>query len=172
MRDSECSVLQLHVPSQGPDQSWERRCELGWIFAESGWGKLHNLKNVVNFFRSLGIPHPELHAPFVATVEFVGYDCDLALLALEDESFFEGLEPLGFGELPKVRSTVITYVNPAVAVALGLLFLNERFTVGMGIGFPLILLGSVLAASTGRSRATRIDDGPGQRTANKAPVTR
>lgn len=44
------------------------------------------------------------------------------------------------------RATVITYVNPAVAVLLGVLLLNERFTLGMGIGFPLILLGSVLAA--------------------------
>lgn len=54
------------------------------------------------------------------------------------------------GEIGPARATVITYVNPAVAVALGLLLLNEQFTVGMGIGFPLILVGSVLAASTGR----------------------
>jgi hypothetical protein len=32
---------------------------------------------------------------------------------LEDESFFEGLEPLSFGELPQVRSSVITYGYPA-----------------------------------------------------------
>ena len=44
------------------------------------------------------------------------------------------------------RATVITYVNPAVAVLLGVLLLNEKFTVGMAVGFPLILLGSVLAA--------------------------
>jgi drug/metabolite transporter (DMT)-like permease len=44
------------------------------------------------------------------------------------------------------RATVITYVNPAVAVLLGVLLLDERFTLGMGIGFPLILVGSVLAA--------------------------
>jgi drug/metabolite transporter (DMT)-like permease len=60
------------------------------------------------------------------------------------------------GEIGPSRATVITYVNPAVAVALGLLLLNERFTVGMGIGFPLILIGSVLAASTGRARPARI----------------
>ena len=53
-------------------------------------------------------------------------------------------------EIGPNRATVITYVNPAVAVALGLLLLNEQFTAGMGIGFPLILVGSVLAASTGR----------------------
>jgi drug/metabolite transporter (DMT)-like permease len=44
------------------------------------------------------------------------------------------------------RAVVITYVNPAVAVACGVTMLGEQFTVGMGIGFPLILIGSVLAA--------------------------
>ena len=47
-----------------------------------------------------------------------------------------------------VRATVITYVNPAVAAVLGVAALGERFTVGMGIGFALVLAGSVLA--TGR----------------------
>jgi drug/metabolite transporter (DMT)-like permease len=44
------------------------------------------------------------------------------------------------------RATVITYVNPAVAVLLGVLLLDEKFTLGIAIGFPLILVGSVLAA--------------------------
>lgn len=44
------------------------------------------------------------------------------------------------------RATVITYVNPAVAVLLGVLFLGEPFTPGIGVGFPLVLAGSVLAA--------------------------
>lgn len=48
------------------------------------------------------------------------------------------------------RATVITYVNPAVAVLFGVLLLSERFTVGMAVGFPLILAGSVLAARHAR----------------------
>jgi drug/metabolite transporter (DMT)-like permease len=44
------------------------------------------------------------------------------------------------------RATVFTYVNPAVAVLLGVLLLSEPFTVGIAVGFPLILIGSVLAA--------------------------
>jgi drug/metabolite transporter (DMT)-like permease len=44
------------------------------------------------------------------------------------------------------RATVITYVNPAVAVLLGVLLLDEDFTLGIAVGFPLILIGSVLAA--------------------------
>ncbi|HEY2326837.1 MAG TPA: EamA family transporter [Gaiellaceae bacterium] len=49
-------------------------------------------------------------------------------------------------EVGPVRATVITYVNPAVAAALGVGLLNEKFTAGMGIGFAMILGGSVLAA--------------------------
>ena len=48
------------------------------------------------------------------------------------------------------RALVITYVNPAVAVLLGVLLLGEPFTAGTAIGFPLVLAGSVLA--TRRSR--------------------
>jgi drug/metabolite transporter (DMT)-like permease len=43
---------------------------------------------------------------------------------------------------------VITYVNPAVAAILGVAILDEHFTVGMGIGFVLVLAGSVLATRT------------------------
>lgn len=55
-------------------------------------------------------------------------------------------------EVGPVRATVITYVNPSVAALLGVTLLSERFTVGMAIGFALVLAGSVLA--TGR-RAPR-----------------
>ncbi len=48
-------------------------------------------------------------------------------------------------EAGPVRATVITYVNPAVAAVLGVAILGEDFTVGMGIGFVLVLAGSVLA---------------------------
>ena len=49
-----------------------------------------------------------------------------------------------------VRSNLITYVNPAVAALLGVLVLSERFTVGMGVGFALVLVGSVFAAARSR----------------------
>ena len=47
------------------------RLTLGWVFLESGWGKLHNLPKVTEFFRSLGIPAPEVQAPFAASMEFL-----------------------------------------------------------------------------------------------------
>jgi drug/metabolite transporter (DMT)-like permease len=48
-------------------------------------------------------------------------------------------------EIGPVRATVITYVNPAVAAILGVTILDESFTLGMGVGFVLVLVGSVLA---------------------------
>jgi drug/metabolite transporter (DMT)-like permease len=49
-------------------------------------------------------------------------------------------------EVGPVRATVITYVNPAVAVTLGVLLLHEPFTASIAVGFVLILSGSVLGA--------------------------
>ncbi|UUW89962.1 DMT family transporter [Pimelobacter simplex] len=55
-----------------------------------------------------------------------------------------------FLELIKVagptRATIITYVNPAVAIALGVVLLDEKLTTGMLVGFPLILIGCAVAA--------------------------
>src|SRR4051795_12039713 len=48
-------------------------------------------------------------------------------------------------EVGPSRATVITFVNPAVAIALGVAVLGEQLTVGMAVGFPLVLAGSVLA---------------------------
>jgi drug/metabolite transporter (DMT)-like permease len=50
-------------------------------------------------------------------------------------------------EVGPARSTVITYVNPAVAVLLGITVLGEPFTTGIAVGFPLIVVGSVLATA-------------------------
>jgi putative oxidoreductase len=44
----------------------------GWQLSQNGWGKLHNLPHVTEFFASLGLPAPGATAAFVATFEFVG----------------------------------------------------------------------------------------------------
>ena len=46
-------------------------------------------------------------------------------------------------EAGPARATVITYINPAVAIVLGVLVLDEQFTVGIAIGFPLDISGGV-----------------------------
>jgi drug/metabolite transporter (DMT)-like permease len=56
-------------------------------------------------------------------------------------------------EAGPARATVITYVNPAVAIVLGALVLSEPLTLGMVIGFPLVIVGSVLGTSRARRDA-------------------
>lgn len=48
-------------------------------------------------------------------------------------------------EIGNARATLVTYMNMAVAVFLGVLLLGEPITVGILIGFPMVLIGSVLA---------------------------
>lgn len=47
------------------------RIVVGYVFIESGWGKLHALDKVIAYFDSLGIPFANLQAPFVASVELL-----------------------------------------------------------------------------------------------------
>ncbi|RDZ26163.1 DMT family transporter [Lysobacter silvisoli] len=54
-------------------------------------------------------------------------------------------------EVGPTRATVITYVNPVVALLLGVTLLDEPLTAGMLVGFALVLLGSFLATSRGGS---------------------
>jgi drug/metabolite transporter (DMT)-like permease len=100
-----------------------------------------------------GLTHWPRHvaANGVASIVVLGLICT----ALAFVVFFALIAEIG-----PARSTVITYVNPAVAVGLGLLLLNEQFTAGMGIGFPLILIGSVLAASTRPTPAREAPQAP------------
>ena len=56
-------------------------------------------------------------------------------------------------EVGPSRSTVITYINPLVAVLLGVTMLGEPFTIGLACGLPLILVGSVLATARPRRKS-------------------
>lgn len=76
-------------------------------------------------------------------------------------------------EAGPARATVITYINPAVAITLGVLLLNEPFTAGMAIGFPLVIIGSVLATARVRVRGNNAladDDQVGLGAAARDPL--
>lgn len=81
-------------------------------------------------------PH-SLPAKAIGSIVLLGTVCTALAFIL----FFALISAIG-----PARATVITYVNPAVAVLFGVTLLGERFTLGMAVGFPLILAGSVLAA--------------------------
>ncbi len=72
----------------------------------------------------------------VVSLVALGAICTALALAL----FFALIREVG----PQ-RALVITFVNPAVAVLLGVLLLGEPFTLGIAVGLPLVLVGCVLA---------------------------
>ena len=83
-------------------------------------------------------------APAVVAVLILGAVCTAVAFLL----FFKLIDEVG-----PVRATVITYINPAVAVALGVVFLDEPFTMGIVVGFALVLMGSALATRRSRTRS-------------------
>lgn len=70
----------------------------------------------------------------------------LVCTALAFVAFFELIK-----EVAPTRATVITYFNPVVAVALGVLLLGESLRAAMALGFALILAGSWLSAPLRRA---------------------
>ncbi|MEP6694892.1 MAG: DMT family transporter [Chloroflexota bacterium] len=82
------------------------------------------------------LPHALPSVQVIVAVAVLGVVCTALAFLL----FF----PL-VAEVGAARATVITYVNPAVALALGVAFLGEPLTVGIVLGFILIVFGSVLA---------------------------
>ncbi|KAG0592789.1 hypothetical protein KC19_1G280900 [Ceratodon purpureus] len=49
---------------------------------------------------------------FVANVLAIGPECDIALLSVEDENFWKGVEPLRFGSLPRLQDAVTVVGYP------------------------------------------------------------
>jgi drug/metabolite transporter (DMT)-like permease len=90
--------------------------------------------------RPSSVPSPAV----LAAVVILGVVCTAAAFLL----FWALIDVVG-----PVRSTVVTYLNPAVAALLGVLVLNESFTPAMGLGFLLVILGSILAT---RPPGTRV----------------
>ena len=92
-------------------------------------------------------PHQWPPAEAIVAVVVLGVVCTAVAFLL----FFQLIDTVG-----PTRATVITYLNPAVAVALGIVFLNEPFTRGIVVGFVLVLLGSALATRRSRTAAPRL----------------
>jgi S1-C subfamily serine protease len=115
--EPEKSVVQIITTYQEPN--WTAP----WIFDQphfaSGTGflidgnRILTNAHVVAWTKELRVR--KYHDPqlYFATVEFVAHDVDLAVLKIEDPKFYQGMKPLQFGDLPEVRSQVVTYGFPA-----------------------------------------------------------
>lgn len=92
------------------------RVAVGATFASTGLGKLAHLDRTVGFFRELGIPAPELQAPFIGGLELVGGIC----VALGLLTRFVALPLAG-----TMLVAIATALWPDLHTPLDLLTLNE-----------------------------------------------
>ncbi|MEN8128521.1 MAG: trypsin-like peptidase domain-containing protein, partial [Planctomycetota bacterium] len=79
----------------------------GTGFVIDGNRILTNAHNVADQ-RYLEVKKQNLANRYPAKVQFVGHDCDLALITVDDPEFFADTEPLAFGGIPQINSTVQT----------------------------------------------------------------
>ena len=92
------------------------------------------------------LPGRTPRATVIVSVVGLGLVCT----AIAFVAFFELIKEVG-----STRATVITYVNPAVAVLLGVVLLGEQFKLATAAGFLLILLGSWLGTAPQRELAVK-----------------
>jgi S1-C subfamily serine protease len=115
--DPERSVVQIFTFAQQP--IWDAPWRFDAVRRMGGSGfvikgkRIMTNAHVVSWGRQIIVRRYQDPHPYVAEVEYVGHDCDLAVLTVQDGRFFDKLEPLELGELPKVRSGVVTYGYPA-----------------------------------------------------------
>ncbi|MHC4741574.1 MAG: S1C family serine protease [Planctomycetota bacterium] len=112
----EKSVVLIRIVKQDYDYAapWKQKAMgqgSGSGFIISGQRIMTNAHNVSNW-RFIELRKENVAKRFPAKVAFVGHDCDLAILTVEDKTFFEDTVPLDFAGLPKVNSTVSTYGFP------------------------------------------------------------
>ncbi len=80
----------------------------GWVVSKD---RLVTNAHVVSNSRFLTVEKENDPKKYIAEVEHIAHDCDLALLKVHDPSFFSGTKPLPLGGIPALESmvTVIGY---------------------------------------------------------------
>jgi S1-C subfamily serine protease len=114
--DMSKSVVMIQIVKQPFDYTtpWKQTSVsqgIGSGFIIPGNRILTNAHNVSDS-RYIIIKKENVAKKYPATVEFVGHDCDLALLKVTDKSFFDGTAALTLGPLPEINSKVSTYGFP------------------------------------------------------------
>lgn len=81
----------------------------GWVV---GPDRLMTNAHVVSNAKFLTVEKDGDPRKYIARVEHIAHDCDLALLTVEDPSFFKGTKPLNIGPVPELESTVTVFGYP------------------------------------------------------------
>jgi S1-C subfamily serine protease len=84
---------------------------IGSGFIITGKRILTNAHNVSNA-KYIELKKENIAKRYHSRVAFIGHDCDLAILLVDDETFFDDTVPLELAGIPKVNTTVSTYGFP------------------------------------------------------------
>ncbi len=110
------SVARINVTAQ------EANYRIPWLPGNSGGGsgtgwvvegdRLVTNAHVVSNARFITLEKENDPKKYIATVEHIAHDCDLALLKVEDPTFFKYTKPLAIGGIPELESTVSVFGYP------------------------------------------------------------
>ena len=116
-RSIRSSIVKIHVTTQRPDYTmpWQGVTPANGTGSGFVIGKKRILTNahVVSDIRSLQVQKEGDPKRYHASVAFSGHDCDLAVLQVENDAFFEGTKPLKFAkEIPQLSDEVTVLGYP------------------------------------------------------------
>ncbi|MCX8510763.1 MAG: S1C family serine protease, partial [Chthoniobacteraceae bacterium] len=81
----------------------------GWVVTKD---RILTNAHVVSNARFLTLEKENDPKKYIATVEHIAHDCDLAILKVQDPSFFNGTIPLELGDIPEIESEVSVFGYP------------------------------------------------------------
>jgi S1-C subfamily serine protease len=115
------SVARINTTAQ------EANYRIPWLPGNSGGGsgtgwvvegdRLVTNAHVVSNARFITVEKENDPKKYIATVEHIAHDCDLALLKLEDSDFFKYTKPLAVGGIPNSNRWSPSSVTPSAAIA-------------------------------------------------------
>lgn len=114
-----------------PWQNYPQQASTGSGFVISGNRILTNAHIVANQ-TFIMVRKPGIQKKYVANLEVIGHECDMAILSVEDPEFFQGLEPLKLGNLPELQTSVTVMGYPVggdnISVTQGIISRIEPIT--------------------------------------------
>jgi S1-C subfamily serine protease len=110
------SLVRISTTSQDPDYKvpWNPGTMSGGVgagFVIDG-GRILTNAHVVSNARFIVVEKEDDPQRYPATVQFIGHDCDLAVLNVADKGFFKDTKALGLGGIPLIESPVSVYGYP------------------------------------------------------------
>ena len=116
IRKFKTSIIKIFAMRSRPNynqpwQNYPQRSSTGSGFVISGNRIMTNAHIVANQ-TFLMVRKPGLQKKYIAKLEVIGNECDMAILKVEDPEFFKGLKALELGDLPELQTSVTVMGYP------------------------------------------------------------